>query len=194
MTSDLDAILLADLRSRDSAVRRIAEHALFERFRAPVDRLLRRMLGHDTDDCLQEVFVDVFRGIASFEHKARLSTWIYRIALRRAWKCAAVRRRGQRGREQGDVLVEHAVAPGATEDLGAAVASEELAHRFARALQLLDLDQRTVLALSAIDGLGPREIAEVLGLPVGTVHSRLSRARAHMRRLLGLAGEDEPGR
>jgi len=159
-----------------------AEHELFERFRAPVDRLLRRMLGPDTEDCLQEVFVDVFRGLASFEGKARLSTWIYRIALRRAWKCAAARRRVLRRREDID-LADVPAAPAAAD-------GEALARRFAAALERLDPGQRAVLALTAIESLGPGEIAEVLGVPVGTVHSRLSRARARMRELLGLAAEE----
>lgn len=185
-TSEEDVELLAELRGRNGAGRRAAEHELFERFRAPVDRLLRRILGHDTDDCLQEVFVDVFRGLRGFEGKARLSTWIYRVALRRAWKCAAARRRDETAPVDVD-QVEPAVAPGAEGDTDAVVAGAELARRFARALQRLDLDQRTVLALAAVDGIGPVEVADVLGLPVGTVHSRLARARARMRELLGLA-------
>jgi RNA polymerase sigma-70 factor (ECF subfamily) len=183
MASDADVALLAGLRGDDSARRRVAEHELFERYRAPVDRLLRRMLGEDTEDCLQEVFVDVFRGLDGFEGKARLSTWIYRIALRRAWKCAARRRRERRGEAEGEP-VELAVAP------ESAVAGDALAQRFAEALQRLDLEQRTVLALSALENLGPQEIADVLGVPVGTVHSRLSRARQRMRELLGLAAAD----
>ena len=66
------------------------------------------------------------------------------------------------------------------------LAAADLARRFADALQRLDIEQRTVMALSALDGLGPAEIAEVLGVPVGTVHSRTSRARARLRQLLGL--------
>ena len=185
MPSDADARLLADLRGRDAAARRAAQHALFERFSGSVDRLLRRMLGRDVDDCLQEVFVDVFRGLPAFEGQARLSTWVYRVALRRAWKCAAARRRGGSVRDEGAGPIEQ------TASVGDAVAVEELARRFERALLRLDLEPRTVLALSALDGLGPAEIAEVLGVPVGTVHSRLSRARARMRELLGI--EDQRG-
>jgi len=185
MRTDGDASLLADLRGRNAAARRAAEHELFERYRESVDRLLRRMLGHDTDDCLQEVFVDVFRGLSGFEGKARLSTWIYRIALRRAWKCAAARSRNEQEGEAPE-RVEQAAAPDAAAGTEAVVQGEELAQRFADALQRLDLDQRTVLALAAIDGLSPSEVAEVLGLPVGTVLSRLARARVRMRELLGL--------
>lgn len=186
MTTDEDAALLAGLRSRRRAVRRVAEHTLFERYRDPVARLLRRMLGDDTDDCTQEVFVDIFRGLEGFEGKARLSTWIYRVALRRAWKCVAVKRRQAKERGEDPDAVEKLPAPHAPTDVPEALAADELARRFGDALQRLDIEQRSVMALSALDGLGPSEIAEVLGVPVGTVHSRTSRARARLRELLGV--------
>ena len=53
-------------------------------FKAPVDGLLRRMLGRDTDDCLSEVFADVFLGLPGFQGKAQLSTWVYRVAVNTA--------------------------------------------------------------------------------------------------------------
>lgn len=186
MRADDESRWLDDLRGPDTEARNRAEHELFEHYRGPVDRLLRRMLGRDTEDCVQEVFVDVFRGLRAFEGAARLSTWIYRVALRRAWKCAAAERRHRRGRGDDVDRLNDAVAPGAPHDVSAVVASEELARRFADALRELDIEQRTVVALSAIDGLGPAEIAEVLGVPVGTVHSRLGRARARLREVLGI--------
>jgi len=180
-----DAALLARVRDGSAAERRAAERELFERHAPSVERMLRRMLGTDTEDCLQEVFLDVFGGLPAFEGQAKLSTWIYRVAMRRAWKCAAQRQRHRRGTEEDAGLVEHAAAPGPAVD--AELDAEELARRFAAALDRLDLDQRAVMALSAVDGLGPGEIAEVLGVPVGTVHSRLHRARGRMREWLGLA-------
>ncbi|MBL8843146.1 MAG: sigma-70 family RNA polymerase sigma factor [Planctomycetes bacterium] len=186
MAADPDGELLLRLRDDRAEVRRLAEHELFERFRGPVARLLHRMLGDDLDDCLQEVFVDLFRGLRGFAGAAKLSTWVWRVALRRSWKCSAERRRVERGREEEAPPIEQAVAPRSAGDVEAAVAGDELARRFAAALQRLDLDQRTVLALAARDGLAPAEMAEVLGLPLGTVHSRLGRARARMRELLGL--------
>ncbi len=186
MTPDTDALLLAELRSPDPRARADAEERLFADYHHLVTRLLTRILGPDVDDCLQEVFMDVFRGLATFEGRARLSTWIYRVALRRAWKCAAGRRRGERGRTDDPDLVEATPDPRA--DVGGQLAEAELAKRFESALARLDMDQRTVLALAALDGLGPTELAEVLGLPVGTVHSRLARARERMRELLGIEG------
>lgn len=184
-----DAGLLARLRDDEAAVRRAAEHELFVRFHAPLERLLTRLLGHDVDDCLQEVFVDVLRGLPAFEGRSRLSTWVYRVALHRAWKCLAERRRRGERTEEGEQLVERAPARGA--GVAEQVESAELARRFAAALERLDLDQRTVVALAAVDGLGPPEIARVLGVPVGTVHSRLHRARRRLRERLGL-GEPAP--
>ena len=182
--SNGDAHLLARLRDGEPAVRRAAERDLFTRFHAPVERLLRRLLGHDADDCIQEVFVDVLRGVRAFEGRSTLSTWVYRVALRRAWKCLAERRREERRTAAADEPVEEVPAAGASGE--ARVETAELARRFEEALDRLDLDQRAVLALSAIDGLGPPEIAEVLGVPVGTVHSRLHRARQRMKEWLGV--------
>ncbi len=181
-----DTALLEGLKSSDSLTRRNAEHALFERFRVPVEQLMRRMLGDDLDDCVQEAFVDVYRGLASFEGRSKLSTWVYRVALRRAWKCVAHRRRDARGHDDA-ARVERSLTRGSAADVPDQLAGEELARRFGAALLRLDLDQRTVMALSALDGLGPAEIAAILGVPSGTVHSRMSRARARLRALLGLA-------
>lgn len=185
-TIDTDENILAGLRSDDAARRHEAEHALFVQHREAVDRIMRRMLGPDMDDCVQEAFVDVFRGLRGFQGKARLSTWIYRVALRRAWKCLATRRRHEERREAGTELVERTPDKAADADAGAEAVRDELARRFTAALAQLDLDHRAVMALSALDGLGPAEIAEVLGVPVGTVHSRMSRARDRLRELLGI--------
>jgi len=160
---------------------------VFDRYEASVERVLRRLLGRDLEDCLQEVFVDVLRGLAGFEGRAALSTWVYRVALRRGWKCLAERRRhrahGRRG-DDDDIPVEQ--VPARSASVVEHLETAELACRFEQALERLDLEQRTVLAMSAAQGLGPPEIAAVLGVPVGTVHSRLHRARERMRELLGI--------
>jgi RNA polymerase sigma-70 factor (ECF subfamily) len=179
-----DANLLSRLRDRQTVVRRNAERELFERFHAPIERMLRRLLSHETDDCVQEVFIDVFRGLQAFEGRSKLSTWVYRVALRRGWKCLSERRSREKRADPDDGLVEHVPADGETVVIQLETA--ELARRFEQALERLDLDQRTVMALSAIDGLDPPEIADVLGVPLGTVHSRLHRARKRMREWLRL--------
>lgn len=188
---DPDAALLTRWRQARGAARDAAERELFERFLPAVERLLGRLLGADREDCVQEAFLDVFAGLAAFEGRARLSTWIYRVALRRGWKCLARRRRALRGRgtagDDDDAAVDVEQLPAVTPSAASRLEGAELARRFEQALDRLDLDQRTVLALAAVEGLGPAQIAEVLGLPVGTVHSRLHRARERMRELLGLA-------
>jgi RNA polymerase sigma-70 factor (ECF subfamily) len=186
MKPETDERLLADLCSNDREARERAQERLFESYRPALERLLARILGPDVDDCLQEVFVDVFAGLETFEGRSKLSTWIWRVALRRAWKCAARARRGDLGRSEDPSLAEAAADP--QSEVGALLDEAELAQRFRAALERLDLDQRTVLGLAAVDGLGPGEIAEVLGTPLGTVHSRLASARARMAELLGLDG------
>ena len=182
--ADPDHGLLDALRSKNAATRRAAEHDVFARFHPSVDRLMRRMLGRDADDCVQEALVDVFRGLPRFEGRAKLSTWVYRVALRRAWKCIAARSRHRAVTEASDDAL--ASAPGRGAEAQDGLARDELARRFEAALAQLDVGQRTVMSLAAIEGLEPVDIADVLGVAVGTVHSRMSRARERLRALLGI--------
>lgn len=190
-----DAGLLARLRSRDRAERERAEVELFERFEPRVRAVLARIVGAGPgpgdavresaalDDAVQETFVDVFRGLPRFEGRSALATWIYRVALRRGWKCAARERELRKQQVDAAALSEHP----ARSPVGDRLEGREMARRLAEALGQLDFDQRSVIALTAIEELTPNEIAAILGVPVGTVHSRLSRARARLRTLLKLS-------
>ena len=172
------------LQADDEAERREAERELFDRFHEPVERVLRRLLGPDNEDCVQEALLDVFRGLSAFEGRSKLSTWVYRVTMRRGWKCLAERISRTQRAAPGDDATSEVHAEGATveENLEAV----DLARRFKLALDQLKLDQKSVMALSAVKGLTPTEIAEVLGIPVGTANSRLHRARQRMRELLDL--------
>jgi RNA polymerase sigma-70 factor (ECF subfamily) len=136
--------------------------------------------GADLEDAVQEAFIDIFRGLPHFEGRSGLGTWIYRVALRRGWKCSA-RRKAKRDKEVGcEALVASAQSPSPGSDLR----TRELARRLQGALDQLSFEHRSIIALSGIEGLSPAEVAATLGVPVGTVHSRLSRARAKLRDLL----------
>jgi RNA polymerase sigma-70 factor, ECF subfamily len=128
----------------------------------------------DAEDALQEVFVAVSRALPSFRGESRVSTWLYRIAIRAALEAKA---RNRRCPPPGAALA----SAGGEEAL---VAREE-ARRLAQAMERLPAEQRAVLALFAIDGLRHRQIAE------GTVWSRLNVARRKLA--LELQAED-PGR
>ncbi len=151
-----------------------------------VFHLALHLLG-DYDEALdlsQEVFLRVFRTIRSFRGQSALRTWIYRIVInqsrnrQRWWK-----RRHRADQVSLDEHLEHnGDLPSAT-DVGPerALGQKELAGRIWRALDHLPFEQRTAIVLREIDGLSYDEIAFSLGVAVGTVKSRLTRAREALR-------------
>ena len=149
--------------------------------------LALHLLG-DRDEALdlsQEVFLRVFRTLASFRGQSALRTWIYRIVINQARN----RQRWWRRRHKADQvsLDQHVAAHGDLREPGdntapdRAYARKELAVRLWSALDHLPFDQRTVIVLREIDGLSYEEIAYSLGVAVGTVKSRLTRARQTLR-------------
>jgi RNA polymerase sigma-70 factor (ECF subfamily) len=152
-----------------------------------VVQLAMNLLG-DRDEALdlsQEVFLRVFRTIHRFRGQSSLRTWIYRIAVNQARN----RHRFWRRRHRADQvsLDQHIAAHGDDFKSGRdttpdrVLAQKELAEQLQRALDRLPFDQRTVIVLREIDGLSYEEIAFSLGVAVGTVKSRLTRARQALR-------------
>src|SRR5688572_29526142 len=135
-------------------------------------------------DLSQEVFLRVFRTIHRFRGHSSLRTWIYRIAVNQARN----RHRFWRRRHRADQvsLDAHVAAHGEflpTGDPGPdrMLAQRELAAQLQQALDHLPFDQRTAIVLREVDGLSYEEIAYSLGVAVGTVKSRLTRARRALR-------------
>ena len=151
-----------------------------------VVQLAINLLG-DRDEALdlsQEVFLRVFRTIHRFRGQSSLRTWIYRIAVNQARNRHRFWRR--RHRDAQVSLDEHVAQHGDFEsgdDLTPErlLAQKELAARLQGALDRLPFDQRTAIILREIDGLSYEEIAFSLGVAVGTVKSRLTRARQSLR-------------
>ena len=149
-------------------------------------QLAMNLLG-DRDEALdlsQEVFLRVFRTIHRFRGQSSLRTWIYRIAVNQARN----RHRFWRRRHRADQvsLDQHIATHGELLSSGDSkpdrmFAQKELAERLQRALDHLPFDQRTAIVLREIDGLSYEEIAFSLGVAVGTVKSRLTRARQALR-------------
>ena len=155
-----------------------------------VYQLALHLLG-DRDEALdlsQEVFLRVFRTLPSFRGQAALRTWIYRIVINQARN----RQRWWRRRRRSDQiqLEQHVLEHGDLRqprdaDLpDRALARKELATKLWAALDDLPFDQRTVVVLREIDGLTYEEIADSLDVAIGTVKSRLTRARQTLRREL----------
>ena len=142
----------------------------------------------DTDDALdasQEVFIKVFKSIGSFKEDSALSTWIYRI-------CANVckdflRKRMRAGKtvsiyaadDDDNEIMQIADSASTPEELSE---QSELQGLIRKAMDELGEEARTVLVLCDIEGMSYDEIAVILKLPVGTVKSRINRARAALRK------------
>ena len=166
---------------------------LIARFHHPIYSLLARTVHDRADaaDLTQEVFVKVFRGIKSFHGESSLRTWIYRIALheasnQRRWWSRHCRQEvtietetGESGEGQAlcirDTLVDEHESP-----FEMAAQSELRAHVEAELRQVPD-PFRTIVILRDIEGLAYEEIAEILGINMGTVKSRLMRGRANLK-------------
>ena len=147
----------------------------------------------DRDEALdvsQEVFLRVFRTLSRFRGQSALRTWIYRIVVNQVRNRQRWWRRRHRSdlislddhlRHFGDVESKREVLPDRL------LASKEAATRIWDALDRLPFDQRTALVLREVDGLKYEDIAFSLDVAVGTVKSRLTRARQSLRaELLGL--------
>lgn len=163
---------------------------LVEEHQRMVYQLGLHLLG-DPQDALelsQEVFLRVFHGIHHFRGDASLRTWIYRIVVTQARNRQRWWRR--RRRDTHVSLEDHikangdlpATSPTASPDR--VLSQRELARRLSLALEALPFDQRTAIVLREVDGLSYEEIAFSLGVAVGTVKSRLARARESLRREL----------
>ena len=189
--SDVDSGEAA-LVARCTAGDEIACAELVSTHQRMVYALALNLLG-DRDEALdlsQEVFLRVFRTLSGFRGQSALRTWIYRIAVNQAKN----RIRWWRRRHRGDQvsLDEHLVTFGDLESKqdilpDRLLASKETAVKIWQALARLPFDQRTALILREVDGLRYEEIAFTLDVAVGTVKSRLTRARQALRaELLGL--------
>ncbi len=151
-----------------------------------------RLLGdYDTAaDVTQETFISAFRAIHTYRGNSLFRIWLLRISTNLA--CDHWRRTQRHPSKSLDVLVdEEALHPpafiatlvqtGPDSNPEENVLSQELQELIQRGLQELSLDQRTVLVLCDIEGLSYEEVAQATQTPLGTVRSRLSRARARLR-------------
>jgi RNA polymerase sigma-70 factor (ECF subfamily) len=172
---------------------------LVRRYQGRAYRLALRVLRDEEQarDAVQEALLKAYRSLGSFEGRSGFFTWLYRLVMN---QCIDQIRRGKADRnvewedERSAPLAlgaeGRAISSGA--EVGEApegrVARSRLGELVARAMQQLPEDARRTLQLREIDGLEYAEIAKVLGIPKGTVMSRLHYARKRLRELLQQAG------
>ena len=188
------AITWSDVDGREAAlIRRCAAREedacseLVSEHQRMVYQLSLNLLGDHNEalDLSQEVFLRVFRTIHSFRGQSALRTWIYRIVVNQARNRQRWWRRRQKGQQVSldEHLRDHGELPERHdhESPDRLLGRKELATRIRTALEALPFDQKTALVLREIDGLSYEEIGYSLGVAVGTVKSRLARAREALR-------------
>ncbi len=186
--SDLpDQDLVEQLKAGEES----AFEVLLDRYQSRVYRLVRSITksAEDAEETLQDVFLSVYRKIASFDGRSAFGTWLYRIAVNAA--LMTVRDRGpiqesieahlpqftEDGRHV-QMIVDW--AQGAEDQL----LQKERVHQVRQAVEALPPDYRAVIVLRDLEGLSNEEAAEVVGISLLAVKSRLHRARLALRDIL----------
>jgi len=165
----------------DACTRLVTDHQRM------VYQLALHLLGdpQEAQDLTQEVFLKVFRTLAQFRGQAALRTWIYRIVVNQASNRQRWWRRRKKSQQVAldDYTVTHGELPEARNFAmpDRVLQQHETSERVWQALNALPFDQRAVIVLREIDGLSYEEIATSLNVAVGTVKSRLARARESLR-------------
>jgi RNA polymerase sigma-70 factor (ECF subfamily) len=138
------------------------------------------------EDIGQDVFVAAFKAIKDFKAKSSFFTWLYRIAINHCKNYLAsstrsqdIEARYQREQRSGETSEDYERDPQST------LLAKEFVEHMEEALATLPPEQRLVLALCEFQGLSYQEISEILECPIGTVRSRLSRARTALQEGLG---------
>lgn len=151
--------------------------------------LALRMCGNaeDASDVAQDAFLAAWRGLPSFRGESGFSTWLYRLVSNAAIDYLR-RTKHQRGNVSLDDEELNLDAPDDAPTPHEAVESSDLKDAVAKGLRDLSDDHRTVLVMREIQELSYEEIAQTLSLDLGTVKSRISRARNHLRKILLQSG------
>jgi RNA polymerase sigma-70 factor, ECF subfamily len=160
---------------------------LVERYQQRVYNTVYRVLhnAEDAADATQDVFLNVYQALGSFKGDSEFFTWLYRIAFNTAISHKRKRKpsRSIDGDGSQTISLEPAdksvdVAPDAAQE------RREDEQTLMNAVALLSVEHRIILVLKDIEGRKYEEIAEIAGIPVGTVRSRLHRARLELRTIL----------
>jgi len=175
---------------------------LVRRYQDRVFNTCWRISGHleDARDLTQEAFLKAFEGLRTFRRQSGFYTWVFRVAV----NLALSHRRTEKRRRTSTFDPTSAVAGSQAEELGrrvhgssddqpgVAADQAELQGCVVRALQALDDEHRAVVVLRDIEGFDYHEIGAVLGIPPGTVKSRLHRARSALRDAILPSMAEEP--
>jgi RNA polymerase sigma-70 factor, ECF subfamily len=180
--TDADALLIERVKLGDQR----AFEMLVVKYQRRIERLIGRMV-RDSDlvqDIAQETFIRAYRAIPQFRGESAFYTWLYRIAVNTAKKALMDMKRdplvfesalASRDDDEEPSRAEQTLTDGETPD--ALLASKEIATAVNAAIDALSEDLRQAVVLREIEGMSYEEIADVMNCPIGTVRSRIFRAR-----------------
>jgi RNA polymerase sigma-70 factor (ECF subfamily) len=183
----------------DGPVVLVTPETVFREYAPRIYQVARRLLGNDADaeDVTQDVLLQVVRKLDTFRGEAQLSTWLHRVTVNAALahrQKRATRQKRETG-EAGDELLETAAPAGPVKRWNVGpdepVLAAEQAELIEQAIARLPEPFRDVYVLADVEGLPNAEIADMLGLSVPAVKSRLHRARLRMRDALAPHFEGE---
>lgn len=194
---DVDAELVARVQKGDKR----AFDLLVLKYQRKIMRLLARMLNNqaEIEDIAQETFIKAYRALPQFRGESAFYTWLYRIAINTArnWLSSNQRKmlvpdtfETKEGEtfSQSDNLID-------IDTPESRMVSSEIAQTVNKAIEELPEDLRTAIVLREIEGLSYEEIAQTMECPIGTVRSRIFRAReAIAARLKPVLGQDKDRR
>ncbi len=148
-----------------------------------VRRFARAFAHHeqDADDLAQEAFIKIYLSLGSYRFQSAFSTWVFSVTRNCFLDSLKSRSRREKTVEAVSASTDVPIAPSADQ----LIELQENHSRLWSAIQKIPLEYRTALVLFDIEGLSYDEVAVVENVALGTVRSRLSRARAHLRALLG---------
>ncbi len=158
---------------------RRAQRQLFNFYKDKVHNLVYKSLGpkFDTDDVIQQVFIELFKSLQNFKGEASLDTWVYRICVK---VCTTQLRKKYRKRQIQLVFdTDHTEihADVYANNPSAQIEKKELAKAIYLALEKLDAEKRMMVVMYEMDGKSLEEIAAIADIPLGTVKSRLFHGR-----------------
>jgi RNA polymerase sigma-70 factor (ECF subfamily) len=154
---------------------------LVRKYQHKILQLVGRLVGEgDAPDVAQDTFIKAYRALHGFRGQSAFYTWLYRIGINTAKNHLIARGRRPAGQ---DIDVSDAEQYGHTEHLSdvdtpeSVVLSEEIRHKVVEVIQKLPPDLRQAITLRELEGLSYEEIAQIMDCPIGTVRSRIFRAR-----------------
>ena len=162
-----------------------SQKKIYQRIAAQIVRIVRRIVGQDNlDDVVQDFFITLFAKISQFRFESSFETWVHRMAVNQSLQHL---RKSKRERERVRQYAGEVDSQNATHDERS---SREDAEVLDIAMSHLSGDQRALLQMKEVEGFGYKQIAEILGVPEGTIGSRLNKARSELRTALTQLGWD----